>query len=60
MSKYIIKWNIGYGYNAEVVEASNLDCAMKFAYESWRDEAENNADYDAEPYTEELADDLGV
>lgn len=45
MPNYIVKWNIGYGDNYEEVEAENEDKANELAYENWREEAENNADY---------------
>ena len=59
MSKYIIKWNVGYGEEVEVVEAPDEEAATHIAYERWREDAENNADYGAELYTEELAEDYG-
>ena len=60
MGKYIIRWNTGYGDSAEVVEAENIDEAYKIAYEQWRDEAEGNADYSAEEYTKEEAENYGL
>jgi hypothetical protein len=60
MAKFIIKWNAGYGDNYDVVEVSSLDEAETMAYEYWRDEVESNADYGAEPYTEDLAEDYGL
>ena len=61
MSKYIIKWDSGHGSDElEVVEAPDEDAATRIAYERWREEAENNADYGAELYTEELAEDYGL
>lgn len=60
MKKYIISWNVGYGDSYEVVEAENMEEANKMAYEAWRDEAETNADYKAEEYTQELADDYSI
>ena len=58
--KWIITWNAGYGTSAEVVEAETEEKAMEEAYERWREEAENNADYSAEPYSEELARDYEI
>lgn len=43
--KYIIKWNAGYGDSFEEVEARTEEEALMIAYEAWREEAENNADY---------------
>lgn len=60
MEKYIIIWDIGYGDNAEIIEAENQDEANKSAYESWREDIENNADYRAEPYNKELSENYGL
>lgn len=60
MAKFIIQWNTGYGDFHEVVEADNKDHALEMAYDAWRADAENNADYDAVPYSKEKAEDLGV
>jgi hypothetical protein len=46
MKKYIIKWNCGYGDNYDEIEAENEKEANMAAYEAWREDAENNADYD--------------
>jgi len=48
MKQYLISWNAGYGTSYDVVEAENEKQAGILAYESWRDEAESQADYDAE------------
>lgn len=58
MRKFIITWNAGYGESHQVIEAETQDIANEEAYERWREEAESNADYSAEPYTKELAQDL--
>lgn len=55
MAKFIITWNTGYGASHEIVEADTPVLANDIAYERWREEAENNADYSAEPYTKEMA-----
>ena len=60
MPKYIIKWDAGYGENVDVVEADNLDDATDMAYQSWSDEAQSQAEYSAEEYSEELAEEYGV
>ena len=60
MKKYIIRWNAAYGDSYEVIEAKNLEEATDAAYEAWRDEAESNADYDAEEWTQELEDNYGI
>lgn len=54
--KYIIKWDVGYGPNFDVVDAVDEDAATNMAYEEWREEAEQNADYGAVPWTQELED----
>ena len=55
MPKYIIAANVGYGEDVEVIEASTDDEAQNAAYEKWREDAENNADYWSKPLTPELA-----
>jgi hypothetical protein len=58
--KYIIRYNIGYGDMYEVVEVDNQDEADMYAYDAWKEEAECNADYGSEEYSEELAEDYGL
>lgn len=55
MAKYVIVWNAGYGDSAEVQEHETQEEASLAAYERWREEAENAADYSARPLTAELA-----
>ena len=57
MKKFIIKWDIGYGPSYDTVEADSIDEANEIAYESWREEAENQANYSAEEWSESLAED---
>ncbi len=57
MEKFIIIWNTGYGDNAEVFEAETLEEAQAAAYEAWREDAECQAEYQAHPYTADLASD---
>ena len=53
--KYIIRWDAGYGSEYDEVEAESVDEANSMAYERWREDAENNADYACEgEATEEL------
>lgn len=59
MKKYLIKWNVGYGDNHDVVEAISQAAAENEAYEMWRDEAESNAEYSAQELTRELAENYG-
>ena len=60
MGKYLIKWNVGYGENYDEIEADNQKEAEEAAYQSWRDEAESNADYSAEPMTDELREEYNL
>lgn len=60
MAKYIIRWDAGYGDEYEVIDAPDQVKAKRAAYELWRDAVESNADYDAQEYTDELAEDLGL
>jgi hypothetical protein len=59
MPKYLITWNAGYGKSNEVGEFATQDEATDYAYEMWREEAENNSDYQAEILTPELAEEHG-
>ena len=59
MPKYLIIYNLGYGEETEVIDAENQEGADKAAYETWREAAENNADYKAEPLTQENAENYG-
>jgi hypothetical protein len=58
--KWIITWNAGYGDNSEVVKAASENDAESMAYEAAREEFENNAEYSAQPYSKELAVELGI
>lgn len=60
MAKFIIRHNTGYGDSYEIIEAKDVREAEQAAYESWRDEVESNADYDAESYSKELAVEYGL
>ncbi|MEO1658138.1 MAG: hypothetical protein AAFR65_10470 [Pseudomonadota bacterium] len=55
MPKFIISWDAGYGERADIVEAKDQDDADMAAYQAWREDAESEASYGAEPYTDELA-----
>lgn len=57
--KYLISWNVGYGDAYEVVDVESEDEAGEAAYEAWKEDAESNADYSAEPLTKELAEEHG-
>jgi len=58
--KYIIKWGAGFGCSYDIVEAKNKDDADLMAYEAWKDEVESNADYGAQEYTKELAEEYDL
>jgi hypothetical protein len=60
MKKWVITWDIGYGPNAAVVEADTQEDAEAIAYEHAREDFKSNADWQAHPYSEELAEDLGA
>ena len=45
MKKYIIKFDYGYGEEFEEVEVENEEEAEKVAYDLWRENAEQQADY---------------
>jgi hypothetical protein len=60
MPKFIITWDAGYGETSQEIDASDLESAEMEAYAMWKEEAENNAEYSAQEYTEQLAEDLGV
>ena len=58
--KYLIRTNAdGCGDDFDIYECDNQEQADKYAYEKWRGEAEDGADYEAKPLTRELAEDHG-
>lgn len=60
MPKFIISWDAGYGNSWDIVEADTEEKALEIAHEEWKEEAEGNAGYTAEPYTKERAIDEGL
>ena len=58
--KWIIRFNYGYGDDYEVIDADSREEAERAAYEAWREAAESQADYSAEEYTEEMAEELDL
>lgn len=60
MAKWIIRWNAGYSDSHEIIEAESQEAADQYAYESWHEEVQTNADYEAMPYSKEEAIDLGL
>ncbi len=57
--KYLIIYNAGFGEETEIVECDTQAEADEAAYASWKEAAENNADYKAEPLTQENAENYG-
>jgi hypothetical protein len=53
MPKFIIRTNTGYGNNYQVIEAVDMAAAEHVAYDMWREECENNSDYEAMEYNAE-------
>ncbi len=45
MKKFIIYWDAGYGQSHDEIEAENEEKALEQAYESWREEVEEQAVY---------------
>lgn len=60
MSKYIIKWDAGYGETVDVIEADSYDAALEEAYNAWKEDAECNADYEALEFNEENCEEYGI
>ncbi len=60
MTKYLIKWDAGFGEDYDVVEAENEDVAAEWAYQKWKEEAESQASYEAEILTPELAEEYSL
>lgn len=60
MSKYIITWDAGFGDSYEVIDVATFDEALVWAEHNWQEEAAMNAAYDAIPYTEDLAEEMGL
>lgn len=58
--KCINFWDAGYGVSADTVEVENLEEANKEAYEMWRQDVEQQADYGAVEYTEASAEEYEV
>ena len=58
MPQFIITWDAGYGDTSVEIEAAGIDEAEMEAYEAWKEDAESNAIYSAQEYSDELADEL--
>ncbi len=59
MTKYLIHWDAGYGKTTAVVDVEDEEKANEAAYDSWKEEAESNADWGAEILTKENAEENG-
>lgn len=46
MTEFIIRWNAGYGDCYDIADVENEKEAQEYAYESWKDDIENSADYE--------------
>lgn len=60
MKKYLIRWNVGYGDEYDVVEEESLRDAEAAASERYDEEAASNADWGAQLLTRELAEEHGI
>lgn len=60
MPKFIIKWNVGYGDDYKVVEANDEEEANTLAYDKWRLEVEDAADYEAIEYNADNCENYGL
>lgn len=60
MPKYILTINVGFGDDSQIIEAESQDAANDSAYSWFREECESQHSYEAEPYTKELAQELGL
>lgn len=60
MPKWIIEWDCGFGKSEAIVGAETEENARMMAYEAAREDFESGADYSAQPYTQELAESLGL
>lgn len=60
MPKFIQITNCGYGDDVEVIEADDQIEAKRMAYDSWLQDAESNAKYEAFYPTKELIEDYGL
>jgi hypothetical protein len=57
---YLIRWNAGYGSKYDLVSCDNEDAASTWAYDEWREDIDNIADYSAVLATPELCKDHGL
>lgn len=58
--KFIITTDAGFGDTSEIIDADTLEEANKFAELIATEEAMANLSWDAEEYTEERAEELGL
>jgi len=60
MPKFIIRWDVGYGPEYDIVEATDKAQAEKMAEEAWKQDVEARADWSAEEYSKGLAEGYGL
>lgn len=60
MPRFLIMHNVGYGETWEDVEAESQQEATDMAYQTWKEAAEMEAYYSAEPYTKRRAIEEGL
>jgi hypothetical protein len=60
MSKFLIVYDVGCGEIAEVVAADSENQAQKIAFDKWKEAAESEAEYRAEPITFEALENYGL
>ena len=58
--RYLLTYNAGYVDMHEVEQCKDQDEAEDFAYDLWREEVESQADYSAELFTKEVAEEYGM
>ena len=60
MPYYLIEYDYGTGAIGEVIEADDQKDAEQQAYEAWREGAEGEASYTAEPITHDNLENHGI
>ncbi len=61
MPNFIIDWDVVGGESAAmIIDAPTRDEALEYARGKWLQAAEKQADYDAQPYSDELAEERGL
>ena len=60
MPRFIVRWDAGFGDCYVDIEADDYEDALKVAHDHWKEDVESQADFDAEEYTEEKAEEYGL